>query len=740
MNQSIISGNWKLETGTIANVPVSFELLGHQQDIKCVSPLVPTASLLNTHPNIRAERLQIALMALDGDSRSCLSALPSFAFLSLVLLFLQSADMMAFNARSFQTRKHSWSQVRHVLQDARSGFSKHPHEALTVDTGIALPRLSVEEFQLGLQNQLILAPLTRGGNLPFRRLCTDFNSNFTMSEMAYARSLFKGYHKAQKKERALAKKGPTERYFGFQIATKSSDEALRAAELAVKEGATWIDLNCGCPIYEATRRGLGAAMLKRPGSLQKLVGLTVASTPLPMTVKIRLGVSDTKINAHEVVAGLVNAGVAAVTVHGRTMEQRYTRPANWNIISDIARQAGVPIIGNGDILTWYEAEDRMFDSNNGIHTVDSSGMRSGVTALMAGRGALIKPWIFKEWADKKTWFPTPEERIAIYWQLSVYFKDHFGSDEHGKRHSFYFLPWHFEFFCRYRPLPDETFRELSRNIPLIQNSRSIDDKLIAIGLLSGRDEPIESRNKLLDSPLERLLRCELSDCHLAISEALWASETAEQAVDSLLLLAHSRISEFELLQQQGSVSSQSVRGKGVQRNNDEGGQSSGRESRGGQGRSDESSWEIGGSGPRGTLAAPVREREGEGGESDGLEGEGEGEDNENTEGESSEGNDSSSSVMNSDKSGTVRTDSVRTDREERPERSVAWGRQGTGLSPSEIAIPFIEVGRVCLCVCVDVSDRVLFISLYIIFVCLLVCCLFTHLFLSTILLSFFLVY
>ena len=582
--------------------------------------------------------------------------------LQFSVIFLQMPfRAKAFTSRSAHSRSQARNQVRHLLQDARSGFSRRPHEALSAPGENVPQPLSVEEFQVGLQNQLILAPLTRGGNLPFRRLCADFNSNFTMSEMAYARNLFKGYHKAQKKERALAKKGPTERYFGFQIATKSSDEALRAAELAVKEGATWIDFNCGCPIYEATRRGLGAAMLKRPSSLEKLVGLTVASTPLPVTVKIRLGVSDTKINAHQVVEGLVNAGVAAVTVHGRTMEQRYTRPADWKIISDIAKTAGVPIIGNGDILTWYEAEDRMQDSNDGINCIDSSGKRSGVTALMAGRGALIKPWIFKEWADKKTWFPTPEERIAVYWQLSVYFKEHFGSDEHGKRHSFYFLPWHFEFFCRYRPLPDDPFRELSRQVPLIQNSRSIDDKLISIGLLSDRNEPIEARNKLLDSPLERLLRCELADCHLAISEVLWASETAEEAVDSLLLMAHSRISEFELLQQQGLGSSPSVRGRGILRNNEEDR----------SGRADESSWVAGGSGPRGARVAPIEPIDGD--DDDDL-------DSTAEEGEEGSKTDDSGKIPRVHSRDRVATSSL-----------TPWSRNGMGLSPSEISIPFLEV-------------------------------------------------
>jgi tRNA-dihydrouridine synthase 3 len=96
-----------------------------------------------------------------------------------------------------------------------------------------------------------------------------------------------------------------------------------------------------------------------------------------MTVKIRLGVSDSKINAHRVVEGVVASGAAAVTVHGRTMEQRYYRPADWAIISDVARSTDVPVVGNGDILTWFEAEDRLVESNNGPHTISESGARSG---------------------------------------------------------------------------------------------------------------------------------------------------------------------------------------------------------------------------------------------------------------------------------------------------------------------------------------------------------------------------
>lgn len=421
----------------------------------------------------------------------------------------------------------------------------------------------VLNFQKSLKDQLLLAPLTRGGNLPFRRLCSDadfFSSeshsshhgaNFTMSEMAYARQLIKGDKRYMRKERALLKFHKSEHNFGFQIATKSAEEAIRAISLANDEGATWVDLNCGCPIYEATRRGLGAELLKRPDSLAKLVSLIVdgKESDIPFTVKIRIGPSDSKINVDKVVHGLVDAGVAAVTIHGRTMTQRYTRPANWKIISTIGSNihGSVPIIGNGDILTWYEAQDRL--------------SMDGVDALMVGRGALIKPWIFQEFSTGRSFYPTAHQRIAVYYRLANYFKDHFGFDDYGKRHSFYFLPWHFEFFCRYRPLPEEIFRETCRNTPLIQNSRLVDDALFAQA-----DEHIFSQD-----PLEKLLRDESQESHLAISHILWDSESLADAIAGL-----------ENMAVQVDVSGSYSRSDR-------------------QILSDETSWEAGGAGPRADM-------------------------------------------------------------------------------------------------------------------------------------------
>jgi tRNA-dihydrouridine synthase 3 len=228
--------------------------------------------------------------------------------------------------------------------------------------------------------QMILAPLTRGGNLPFRRLCADFGCNVSMSEMVFARHLVKG----DKRERARLRRGPNEGVYGVQIATNNAEEGARAAVLAADAGADFVDLNCGCPIHEATRRGLGSALLRNPRKLHNLVAGIAEASPLPVSVKIRIGVDSSRINVREVTAGLREAGAAAVTIHGRTAEQRYQKSADWGLIRTVvddnaavtaAAAAGggvaqggsgqrvdaphMPIVGNGDILTHYEARQRM---------------------------------------------------------------------------------------------------------------------------------------------------------------------------------------------------------------------------------------------------------------------------------------------------------------------------------------------------------------------------------------------
>ena len=390
---------------------------------------------------------------------------------------------------------------RRSYADVPNGLEDSPAQRLVTEEQLA-------SFRASIKNELFLAPLTKGGNLPFRRLCVDFGCNVTVSEMVFARFLLR----RNPVEKARLRRHPSEKLFGVQLATNQIVEGVNAGRLAAEAGADFIDLNCGCPIHETWKRGLGAALLKKPKKLERLVRGIAEGVPLPLTVKIRLGAGSSEAPVHQLAEAVERAGAAAVVIHGRTKEQRYTRAANWDLIGEIQRERGIPVVGNGDILTHYEHRDRL--------------QRSGAYAAMTGRGALIKPWIFKEVADGAEWAPTPEERVEVYLRLCGYFKDHFFADDLGRKRTMEFLPWHFGFFCRYRQLPEDTYGAMASEHPLLQTRLGI---VAAAEEKSGADLP----------KIERLLRCESEEAHLRLSEALCdADGSLEKAMELFESIAH----------------------------------------------------------------------------------------------------------------------------------------------------------------------------------------------------------
>ena len=177
---------------------------------------------------------------------------------------------------------------------------------------------------------MILAPLTRGGNLPFRRLCVDYGMEVSFGEMVFARNLLKEHKRSHSGvEHSRLRRAPNEKFFGVQIATNNIEEGLAAARIVAESGADFIDLNCGCPIYEATRRNLGSALLRKPERLAGLVEGLVAGSALPLSVKVRLAAMGGEVNIDEVAGLMYHAGAAALTIHGRTATDRCAKAADW---------------------------------------------------------------------------------------------------------------------------------------------------------------------------------------------------------------------------------------------------------------------------------------------------------------------------------------------------------------------------------------------------------------------------
>ena len=344
----------------------------------------------------------------------------------------------------------------------------------------------------------ILAPLTKGGNLPFRRLCIDFGAKVTMSEMAYARQVTK----RSKSELALLRKHASEPTFGVQLAARDPKEAISAGLAAVERGAAFVDLNCGCPIHDVVRRGMGATLLQQPNKLVRLVAEMVTGLPVPVTVKIRAGWDEEHVIAPELARMLEEVGAAAVTLHARTREQRYTKAADWGLVARLVSERKIPIIGNGDLLTWYEDKTKQEES--------------GCASVMLGRGVLIKPWLFLEIAEQRSYEPGPEARVAILRKLAVYMKEHFRDDAKGKERAMRFLPWHLGFLCRYRPLPFERYGEQAKVHPLMQTRLPEDPDL-----------PL----------LERLLRDPREELHVRLALELWDARDDADAIERFLAVA-----------------------------------------------------------------------------------------------------------------------------------------------------------------------------------------------------------
>lgn len=234
-----------------------------------------------------------------------------------------------------------------------------------------------------IDNQVVLAPMAGICDSAFRRIAKSMGCGLIGTEMVSAKSIMYDNDKTKEmlymadEERPIAQQIFGAEAESFKIASKYIYETMKP---------DIIDINMGCPVTKvAIKSQSGSALLKNPEKIEDIVRSVVESVPVPVTVKIRSGWDRKHINALEVAGIVEDAGASAIAVHPRTREDRYDVPADWKIIKEVKDAVSIPVIGNGDIWSCYDAK-RMIDETN-------------CDAIMIGRAVRGNPWLIKQCID-----------------------------------------------------------------------------------------------------------------------------------------------------------------------------------------------------------------------------------------------------------------------------------------------------------------------------------------------------
>ena len=241
------------------------------------------------------------------------------------------------------------------------------------------PAVKIADIEFARQ-PLFLAPMEDVTDPAFRLLCKRFGADLVYTEFVSADALIRSVKRTEQKLTIL----PEERPVAIQIYGRDIPTMVEAAKIVEQACPDILDLNFGCPVKKVAGKGAGSGMLRDIPKLLAITREVVKAVNIPVTVKTRLGWDDNSKIIVDLAEALQDCGIQALAIHGRTRAQMYTGDADWTLIGAVKNnpRMHIPIIGNGDVTTPQRARE-CFD-------------RYGVDAVMIGRGAIGRPWIFEE--------------------------------------------------------------------------------------------------------------------------------------------------------------------------------------------------------------------------------------------------------------------------------------------------------------------------------------------------------
>ncbi len=237
-----------------------------------------------------------------------------------------------------------------------------------------------------------LAPMAGVADRAFRQICVDHGAAFVVGEMVSAKGLTYG----DRKSAELLTLDAGVRPAAVQLFGDDPVIMAQAARQAMEYGPDWVDINFGCPAPKIAGNHCGSALMREPALCGHLVEAVKKAVDVPVTAKIRKGYAKDEVNAVEVALACEAGGADAITVHGRTRDQMYAPPVDWDIIRQVKRAVKVPVIGNGDVTDARSAA-AMYE-------------QTGCDLVMVGRGALGAPWVFTQieaYLNHDRLLPTP---------------------------------------------------------------------------------------------------------------------------------------------------------------------------------------------------------------------------------------------------------------------------------------------------------------------------------------------